>query len=114
MIVFERSNGTTPLYLVAGSDLPAMGAEKALRTAYKVHGGNCFYCREPIKADKLSIDHVEPARVAGRVSLQNLVLACTPCNKRKAQKPIEAFNKDAGREWLVALLAQVQDRLNRI
>ena len=32
----------------------------------------------------------------------------------KGHQVIEAYNADAGREWLNALLRQVQDRLNRL
>ena len=114
MIVYHRSNGPTPLFLVAGSNAEATGAKKALREAHRLHGGNCFYCRKPVPAGELSIDHVEPEKLKGRISLQNLVIACRPCNKQKRDQPIEAFKPDAGREWLMALMEQVQDRLNRI
>lgn len=112
MIVFERMNRATPLYRVAGSSETAMGAKKALREAFRIHDGKCFYCKDGIKKGQLTIDHVETAD--GGKWLQNLVIACRPCNQKKADKRIEAFHPDAGREWLGALLLQVQDRLNRL
>ena len=114
MVVYERSNQTTPLYRVAGSDRHALGAEKALREAFRIYGGDCFYCKKPIKAGDLTSDHAEATVSGGKTHLQNLLLACKPCNAGKGHKPIECFHPDAGREWLSALLAQVQDRLNRI
>jgi 5-methylcytosine-specific restriction endonuclease McrA len=114
MIVFERMNQETPLYRVAGSAKAALGAEKALREAFNIHGGTCHYCKQPIKKGDLTIDHAEPSVLGGVGDLQNLLIACKPCNARKGRLPIECFNPDAGREWLSALLAQVQDRLNRI
>lgn len=114
MVVFSRWNGKTPLYCVGGSASKEMGAEKALRTAHKIHGGDCFYCKKPIKKGEATIDHAEPERLGGGKSIQNLIIACKPCNAAKGHKPIEAFNRDAGAEWLKALLAQVQDRLNRL
>ena len=115
MIVFARLNQhERPLYLVAGSGKAAAGAEKALREAHRLHGGDCFYCKGPVPTDTLSIDHAEPVVTGGGDDLQNLLIACKPCNYRKGHKPIEAFQPGAGREWLAALLAQVQERLGRL
>jgi 5-methylcytosine-specific restriction endonuclease McrA len=114
MVVFERMNGKTPVYRVAGSEKKALGAEKALREAFNIHGGVCFYCRKKVKPDELSIDHAEPSSIGGRPELQNLLIAHPSCNKKKGHKAIECFNPDAGREWLAALLVQVEDRLNRL
>lgn len=113
-LVFARLHGSTPLYFVAGSPADACGAEKALKAAFKIHGGNCFYCKTPLKDGEMTLDHVEPVKIGGDKSLQNLVLSCKPCNAAKGHRPIEAFKPDAGREWLSALLQQVQDRLNKI
>ena len=114
MIVYERSNQGTPLYCVAGSAKRARGAEKALKEAFDIHGGNCFYCKEEVEPGQLSIDHAEPSSAGGKRHLQNLLIAHKACNLAKGSRPIEAFHPEAGREWLSALLAQVQDRLNRL
>ena len=115
MIVFARQTGNgTPLYLVAGSELGARGAEKAMRLAHEIHGGICFYCRKDVPSGSLSIDHVEPRKTQSRSSIQNLLIACRSCNLQKGSQAIEAFQPEAGREWLGALLRQVQERLNRL
>lgn len=115
MVVFARKDGKgTPLYLVAGSSLGPMGAEKALRAAHKIHGGECFYCKQAVAGTEFTIDHVEPDALGGKAHLQNLVVAHKACNLAKGHQIIEAYNADAGREWLNALLCQVQDRLNRL
>ena len=112
MIVFDRMNQQTPLYRVAGSGRQALNAFNALREAFVVHGATCFYCRKPVAEAEFSIDHVETAGAGN--CLQNLVIAHRDCNLRKGSQRIEAYNPDAGREWLEALLRQVQDRLNRL
>jgi 5-methylcytosine-specific restriction endonuclease McrA len=99
---------------VAGSAAPPRGAEKALRLAHDTHGGTCFYCKEEVARGAVTIDHVEAAASGGSKELGNLVVACKFCNSRKASRPIELFHREAGREWLSAVLAQVQDRLNRL
>jgi 5-methylcytosine-specific restriction endonuclease McrA len=114
MIAYERMNQVTPIYRVAGSAKSGMNARNALKEAFGVHGGNCFYCKQKIAADNLTVDHVEPEALKKNGHLQNLVLAHKRCNLGKGHKPIEAFKPDAGREWLSALLLQVQDRLNRL
>lgn len=115
MVVFQQLNHHgKPLYLVAGMDAPAAGAEKALRRAHELHGGHCFYCKKPLGPGEITIDHVEPVRRGGRDELQNLLIACDPCNSDKGPRAIESFRPDAGREWLSALLLQVQDRLGRL
>jgi CRISPR/Cas system Type II protein with McrA/HNH and RuvC-like nuclease domain len=114
-LVFKELNQHgVPLYLVAGCENPASKANKALRIAFKQHGGECFYCKGAIAADDFTIDHVEPLAKSAGEMLQNLVIAHKNCNQSKGQKPIEAFSPDAGKEWLTALLQQVQDRLNRL
>lgn len=115
MITYLRSDGNgTPLFLVTGSPSRETGARKALREAHKLHGGECFYCRQKIAETVLAIDHVEPAVLGGRSHIQNLVLAHKRCNAAKGHKLIETYHPEAGREWLNALLLQVQDRLSRI
>jgi hypothetical protein len=115
MVVYVGLNHhQRPLYIVAGSPKPARGAKNALREAFQIHGGTCFYCKRPVGEKELSIDHAESSVAGGREELQNLLIAHKNCNAAKGHKAIECFNPDAGREWLSALLAQVQDRLNRL
>jgi HNH endonuclease len=114
LVILARINGTTPLYWVGGVAGGPWGAERALREAGRKHGAKCFYCHKDLKGDTLTIDHVEGRQGAGAKSIQNLVIACKPCNAKKGHQPIEAFKPDAGREWLQALLAQVEDRLRKL
>jgi hypothetical protein len=113
-ITYARSNATAPLFWVAGKEGGPWGAERALREAHKTHKGECFYCKKPVSDDALSIDHIEPQTKGGQSSIHNLVIACKPCNLGKGSKSIEAYDPKAGRAWLEQLLAQVQDRLNRL
>lgn len=114
-VVFSNLNQhKVPLYFVAGSAFPASKAEKALKEAHRVHGGVCFYCKTKIASEDLTIDHVEPISNEGGHAIQNLLVAHRKCNQNKGSLPIEAFSPSAGKEWLSALLIQVQDRLNRL
>jgi hypothetical protein len=115
MIVFSHVNQHgVPLYFVAGSAAGASRADNALKEAHRRHGGACFYCKKAVAEADLNIDHVEPKASGGKDHIQNLVIACRPCNVAKSHQPIEVYKPDAGREWLSAVLKQVQDRLNRL
>ena len=115
MLVFDRIDGNnTPVYYVGGVEGGPWGAKNALKKAHEKHGGMCYYCKKTIIAAELSIDHVESKSIGGSGSLQNLVTCHKKCNNKKGTTPIEAFNPEAGREWLSALLQQVQARLNKI
>jgi 5-methylcytosine-specific restriction endonuclease McrA len=112
-IVFIKfDHNKVPLYQVAGCAEPAAGAKKALERAFSKHGGKCFYCTETVV--DLTIDHVEPVAAGGTETLQNLVIACKPCNIGKGRKAIELFNPNAGKAWLESVRAQIEDRLSRV
>ena len=114
LVFAELNQHKVPLYFVAGSEASKCKAENALKRAFYIHGGKCFYCKNAIAKEDLTIDHIEPTSHEGGRAIQNLLIAHRKCNQTKADSPIEAFNADAGKAWLTALLAQVQDRLNRI
>jgi len=46
-------------------------------------GALCRYCGSRQKLRKLTIDHVIPRSHGGTHALENLVLACGPCNAAK-------------------------------
>ena len=115
MVTYVRTDhNQAPLFQVAGSSEPPRGAIKALRLAHETHGGTCFYCRSPLDSKDVTIDHVEPRVRVKRHDLHNLVIACRDCNSGKRDQGVEKFERTAGGEWLSAMLAHIQDRLNRL
>lgn len=44
----------------------------------------CQYCRARLPLGKLTFDHVVPRSQGGATCWQNIVMACAPCNARKA------------------------------
>jgi HNH endonuclease len=113
-----QSSGGPMLYQVAGSAQNPCGAEKALRTSMRLHGGECFYCKLAISAGSVSpewtLDHIEPSALGGKDHLGNLVIACKSCNQAKGHQPIDSFKPDAAAEWFKALQRQVQRRLSKL
>ncbi|KAK4777454.1 hypothetical protein SAY87_017641 [Trapa incisa] len=50
---------------------------------------SCQYCSS---SDNLTIDHVLPVAQGGKWEWENLVTACSKCNSRKGQKPLDEAN----------------------
>ncbi len=46
----------------------------------------CQYCAERLPPKALTFDHVIPRSMGGKTSWENIVAACTSCNRRKANK----------------------------
>ncbi|AXE86712.1 RNA-guided endonuclease IscB [Streptomyces sp. Go-475] len=57
-----------------------------------VWDGSCAYCG--MSGVPLNIEHVRPRGRGGSDRISNLVLACSPCNRAKGGKPVEAFLAD--------------------
>jgi len=54
----------------------------------------CQYCVTRMPLSKLTYDHVIPKSKGGRTLWENIVMACYPCNERKANRtPAEAKMK---------------------
>ena len=63
-------------------------------------GGHCVWCSTPLTHDsaRATIDHVRCRSHGGADALDNLVLACAPCNNRRANRPAAV--------WLEACVQQ--------
>lgn len=48
-----------------------------------LYGSYCWWCRCSFSEDKLTLDHLLPRSRGGSNSLENLRLACFPCNKSR-------------------------------
>ena len=115
MIIFCRlSQQGKPLYYIANLEGGPYSAENALKKAHAKHGGKCHYCEKPVPADSLSIDHVEPKILGGKSHLQNLVVACKPCNAAKRHMVVEAYHPNAGKKWLMAMQKTIEERLKSL
>jgi 5-methylcytosine-specific restriction endonuclease McrA len=62
------------------------------RWLIETHGPVCAYCARRTDSRTITLDHVTPRRGKEAYDRRdNLVLACQPCNGRKADTPILAF-----------------------
>jgi 5-methylcytosine-specific restriction endonuclease McrA len=56
---------------------------------YARDGRRCQYCRARVSRDAFTYDHVVPRSQGGATCWENVVVACTPCNQRKANRTPE-------------------------
>lgn len=66
-------------------------------------GEVCFYCKHPLrykkeseKYRKATFDHFVPRVLGGKGNIDNLVLACAPCNFAKANKLPDSLKDPQG------------------
>lgn len=64
--------------------LPTAHVTFSRRNVFKRDHYTCQYCGAQPGSEELTIDHVLPRAQGGVSSWENCVLACTDCNKRKA------------------------------
>lgn len=80
------------LQKLRGPAAPAPTGEKAMRLATELmlrDGRRCFYCDvELTEGRQPTVEHLLPKSKGGGDDLANLALACGPCNKAVADRPI--------------------------
>lgn len=67
-------------------------------------GRKCSYCKKDLRGKHLTVDHVLPVCQGGTDELDNLVLACRPCNICKGGR--------TPTEWIADVLDQEHRALN--
>lgn len=71
--------------------LPIQHAVFSRRNLFRRDRNQCQFCGVRPGTTELTIDHVLPRSRGGQSSWTNCVLACAPCNRRKADRtPVEA------------------------
>ncbi len=68
--------------------LPRCRVSFSRRNIYKRDRNHCQYCGAKPPISDLTIDHVVPRSEGGRSTWENCVLACLPCNRRKANRTL--------------------------
>jgi 5-methylcytosine-specific restriction endonuclease McrA len=77
-------------------------------------GPACVWCgREPWRRD-LTLEHVVPRSRGGHTTLENAVVACRRCNRRRGSRPVDAYVRDLLRENASPDLATLRRALTRL
>lgn len=53
---------------------------------YLRDGGRCQYCGKEVPRSAVTFDHVKPKSQGGTRTWDNIVIACVPCNQKKADR----------------------------
>ena len=73
-------------------DSLAPSVRRALKNAaYRDCDQRCVYCGWTMPFAEATLDHVQPIARGGRSQPGNLVVACGPCNRLKADQPPQDF-----------------------
>lgn len=84
------------------------------RNVFLRDGYRCQYCGEVLPAAELTTDHVVPRSRGGPTSWDNVVTACSPCNRRKGgRSPAQAHMELAKRPRRPAHLPGLAARIRR-
>lgn len=57
--------------------------DRRIASMIKRDGQACWWCKRPLERAEITIEHVKPVSAGGTNRLQNLRLACGPCNHRR-------------------------------
>jgi hypothetical protein len=61
---------------------------------YYKYGGHCAYCGEKLEPfGRWQIDHLIPKKLGGEDDIDNLVAACSACNRSKHSKSLESWRE---------------------
>lgn len=101
-----KSNFRIPeiILLSRYNKLPQQRVHFSRRTIYRRDGNQCQYCGAKPGTESLSIDHVLPRSKGGKTEWTNCVLACTTCNRNKADRILS--NRNTATEVNMKLLKQ--------
>lgn len=69
--------------------MPQQRIQFSRRTIYRRDNNQCQYCGKRPGTSELSIDHISPRSQGGLTTWENCVLACTDCNRKKADRTPE-------------------------
>jgi 5-methylcytosine-specific restriction endonuclease McrA len=67
----------------------------------KKNGSRCYLCHETFLANQLTLDHLKPRSRGGSNKLENLRLACFPCNNRRSNR-LEKTNRSPNSSVIAA------------
>lgn len=56
---------------------------------YKLYDNQCQYCGKYFNTSDLNVDHIVAQSKGGKTCWENCVLACIPCNSKKANHSLE-------------------------
>ncbi len=69
------------------------GIQEWMKAVFSKPLARCYYCDKVISTKRIHIEHIVPLIEGGMHSVENLCVACGPCNLSKGSKPITVWVK---------------------
>jgi 5-methylcytosine-specific restriction endonuclease McrA len=87
-----------------------------MRMILERDGEHCVWCRRPLTADDrlASLEHVVPRLKGGPAWIDNEVVACRSCNRKRGHKPPIAYLDELERQGLAPDRAAIEAALRRL
>ncbi|MEO1147615.1 MAG: HNH endonuclease [Cyanobacteria bacterium J06638_22] len=80
---------------------------------FKRDGFTCQYCGTQPPENVLVCDHIDPVKLGGKTTLENLITACEKCNQGKAANPLGSIIKRPDADLMYLELQQEIAELKR-
>lgn len=61
------------------------------RMCFKREGGECFWCEVPTPYKDGTVDHIVTKKAGGKLTVENCVYSCRPCNERRGAMTATSF-----------------------
>ena len=77
-------------------------------------GPGCVWCGRVLWRRDLTLEHVVPRSRGGHMTLENALVACRSCNRRRGSKPADAYVRELLREGADVDVDTVRRSLDRL
>jgi 5-methylcytosine-specific restriction endonuclease McrA len=77
-------------------------------------GRACVWCGRELWDRDLTREHVVPRSRGGHMTLENAVVACRACNRRRGSRPVDAFVRELLREGAAVDVTALREALGRL
>ena len=74
----------------------------------------CAWCGRDVWPGTETIDHICPRSKGGTAELENLLLACRRCNRRRGSRPIAAYLREQRERGEAAREGLIRERLEAL
>ena len=95
---------------------PGIPRRERMRMILERDGEHCVWCRRPLTADDrlASLEHVVPRLKGGPAWLDNEVVACRACNRKRGHRSPTVYLEELERQGLDPDRAAIEAALRRL
>lgn len=79
-----------------------------------VLSASCHYCQKEFTADDLTIEHIIPRSQGGTNDIENVTLACLPCNQEKGRETFLQRRNETMNNYIFAIICNVTPEIHNV